>query len=85
MLDPPVTTFAGISKQEFALLFDELPAEFEAHDIDGACAQVAAIEAISTGTLHAFGESLASRGADIRRQDEPGGLRVIADGLVCQL
>ena len=67
------------------MLFDELPAEFAVDDIDGACAQVAAIEAMSTGTLHAFGESLTSRGADLRPDDDPAGILVIADGLVCQL
>jgi hypothetical protein len=54
---------------ECLVLFDELPPEFESNDIERACTHVAEIEAASTGTLHhAFGESLAKRGADIRQR-----------------
>ena len=67
------------------MLFDELPVGFGSAALDRASAQVAEIEIVSKGILHAFGESLTSRGADIRKADDQAGLLVISDGLVCQL
>ena len=67
------------------MLFDELPADFDADDIERACAQVAPVETASDGTLHAFGEALNKRGAELRQEDDRAGLLLIADALVCQL
>jgi hypothetical protein len=67
------------------VLFDELPADFDADDINRACVQVAAVETASVGSLHVLGEALYKRGVDLRQEDDRASQLLMADGLVCQL
>lgn len=68
------------------MLFDELPDELTSDDFVRAGGHVMAIEVdASLRNLHAFGDALGKRGADLRSGDEVAGVLVIVDGLVCQL
>jgi lysyl-tRNA synthetase class 1 len=67
------------------MLFDDLPARFEADELERACAYASEIEGSFSGTLQALGEALTKSGTDIREHDDRAGLLLITEGLVCQL
>ncbi len=67
------------------MLFDEMPSEFAAGDVESAVSLADEVEQHEPGDLRSLGTALAARGDAERATRDAVGILAIVDGLVCQL